>query len=238
MYGEDMAPRRKRADQALVVAYYRVSTSEQGDSGNGLDAQRARVRGEVDRHGWTLAGEYEDVASGKSTDKRPGLAEALARVRDGDAGTLMVSKLDRLSRSVFDFAGILAEFTRHRWNLVVIDLGMDLSTPTGRAMAGMAAVFAELEREQISARTRDALAVLKANGVRLGAAPEIDQRITERIIDLRGAGLSYAAIAAQLNAEAVPTVRAGSRWHGSTIRVVVERWNREAAHRSTLAAAI
>lgn len=206
---------------AVVVGYARVSTSEQGDSGAGLEAQRAAIRAEAARHGWTLAAIHEDVASGKSLKRRPGLDAALAAVESGEAGGLIVSKLDRLSRSVRDFADLLADFQRRGWALVVMDLGVDTSTIMGAAMAQMVSVFAELERKRIGERTKEALAVKKAEGVRLGRPPELDPKVRAKIRRLEKRGYSLAAIARQLNEDGVPTAHGGARWHASTVRAVL-----------------
>ncbi|MCA1677351.1 MAG: recombinase family protein, partial [Actinobacteria bacterium] len=82
--------------------------------------------------------------------------------------TLVVAKLDRLSRSVQDAAGLLDRAQRHGWALVAADLGVDASTPAGEAMANVMATFGQLERRMIGQRTREALAARKAAGVRLG----------------------------------------------------------------------
>src|SRR5690242_6416178 len=90
-----------------VIGYVRVSTSEQGDDGGGLDAQRQTIQAECRHRGWQLVRIEEDVASGKSTGKRPGLARALQAIEGGDAEALIVAKLDRLSRSLLDFAQLV-----------------------------------------------------------------------------------------------------------------------------------
>jgi hypothetical protein len=98
-----------KADPAHVVAYVRVSTGEQAASGLGLDAQRATIAAEADRRGWTIVAWCEDAgASAKSMAKRPGLAEALGAIEAGTAAGIVVAKLDRLSRSLVDFAGLMA----------------------------------------------------------------------------------------------------------------------------------
>src|SRR3954471_3387194 len=104
-----MAPRRKlTADPAHVVAYVRVSTDEQADSGAGLTAQRAAISAEAARRGWTVIAWHEDAGiSGKSIAGRPGLGAALEAVETGQAAGIVVAKLDRLSRSLADFAGLM-----------------------------------------------------------------------------------------------------------------------------------
>ena len=111
----------------------------------------------------------------------------------------MVAKLDRLSRSVIDAAQTIERARREGWNLVALDLGVDFSTAAGEAMAHMTAVFAQLERRLIGERTRAALAVRKAQGVRLGRPPALTEQLRRRIRRLRrierwrtGAGRSRA----------------------------------------------
>ena len=163
-----MARRPKTpADPSVVVGYTRVTTTEQGDSGLGLAAQETAIRGECDRRGWTLAALHSDTLSGK-TLARPGLADALDAVETGAAGGIIVAKLDRLSRSLVDFAGLMARAQAGGWNLVALDLGIDLATPAGEFMANVLASAAQWERRIIGQRTRDALAVKAAQGVRLG----------------------------------------------------------------------
>lgn len=130
--------------------------------------------------------------------------------------------MDRLGRSVIQASEVLELAQRQRWDLVVCDMQLDLSTPSGRAMAQMLSVFAELERSLISERTKAALAAAKARGTRLGRPREIDPALLTRIVAMRSTGLSYRRIAAALTAEGVPTVRGGTHWNPSTIGGLLE----------------
>ena len=87
-----------------VIGYVRVSTEEQGMSGAGLQAQRAAIIAECERRGWTLVEIAEDVGRSGKDLKRPGIRAALDMLAAGDASALVVAKLDRLSRSMLDFA--------------------------------------------------------------------------------------------------------------------------------------
>lgn len=205
-----------------VVGYIRVSTREQGDSGLGMAAQRAVIESDCARRGWILEHIYEDVASGKDTN-RPQLHHALGAVESGLAGGLVVAKLDRLSRSLVDFAGLLQRSTQQGWGLIVLDLGVDTSTPSGRLVANVMASVAQWEREQISGRTKDALAERRAQGGPLGRPSGISDDLARRILRERAAGASLGAIARALNADGVPTAQGGVRWYPSTVRNVTER---------------
>jgi len=209
---------RNRMGPARVVGYVRASTEEQGDQGAGLEAQRRAITEACEARGWQLLTIREDVASGKAFSKRPGLETALASVRAGDAGALVVAKLDRLSRSVIDAAQTIELARREGWNLVALDLGVDFSTAAGTAMAQMTAVFAELERRLIGERTRAALAVKKAQGVQLGRPRELPEAVRRRIRRLRASGRTYRDIADRLNAGGVATAHGGAKWHASSVR--------------------
>jgi len=202
-----------------VLAYLRVSTAEQADSGAGLQAQRAVLQAEGDRRGWSL--EYVVDAGYSAKDlNRPALTGALARLNVREADVLLVAKLDRLSRSVHDFSGLVKEATRRGWSVVCLDVGVDTSTPNGKFMATITAGIAELERELIGQRTREALAVRKAAGVRLGRPPVLPVDVVRRVVEERDAGRSWQAIADFLTADGVPTARGGATWTFSSARAV------------------
>jgi DNA invertase Pin-like site-specific DNA recombinase len=200
-----------------VVGYVRVSTDEQADHGAGLEAQRAAIVRECERRGWQLVRIEEDAASGRSMAGRPGLSAALHAVESGEASALIVAKLDRLSRSLLDFAALMARAQRRGWALVALDLGVDTTTPQGEMMANVLAVFAQFERRLIGQRTRDALAVKRAQGVKLGRPPAMPMALRRRLRAMRGDGMTYRAIASVLEHEGVPKAHGGQRWHASTV---------------------
>lgn len=202
-----------------AVAYLRVSTAEQADSGAGLAAQRASVEAEAQRRGWVLAEVYVDAAaSGKAIAGREQLALALHAVGSGQAEVMVVAKLDRLSRSLLDFAEIMRRAQAEGWNLVALDLGIDLSTPAGEFLASVMASAAQWERRIIGQRTKEALAARKASGVVLGRPRLVPDAVVQRIAEERAAGRTYAAIANALNHDAVETAQGGVRWYPATVR--------------------
>jgi len=203
-----------------AVAYLRVSTEEQADSGLGLAAQESAIRAECARRGLDVVAVRTDAGvSGKSLD-RPALAAALADLDAGQGDVLMVSKLDRLSRSVHDATGLMLRADKAGWGLVALDVAVDTTTPQGMAMAQMLSVFAELERRLIGERTKAALAVKKAQGVRLGRPRTVPDEVVERITSSRAAGLSWRAVADALNRDGVPTGQGGRQWYPGTARLV------------------
>jgi DNA invertase Pin-like site-specific DNA recombinase len=213
---------RSTGEGARAVGYLRVSTDEQADSGAGLAAQRAAIEAEAARRGWMLIEvEVDAGASGKSMAGRPALARALGAVSSGAADVLLVAKLDRLSRSLLDFASLMARSQAEGWALVALDLGVDTSTPAGEFMASVMASAAQWERRIIGQRTRDALAAKQAQGVRLGRPPAIPAAVVQDMRRYRSGGASIRAIAQRLTADGVPTVSGGSVWSPSTVQRVL-----------------
>jgi DNA invertase Pin-like site-specific DNA recombinase len=202
------------------VGYVRVSTDEQAGSALGLASQRSAIRAECARRGWALTAIHEDALSGRTLN-RPGMTSALAAVESGEASVIVVAKLDRLSRSLADFASLMARAQAGRWNLVALDLGIDLTTAAGEFMANVMASAAQWEHRIIGQRTRDALAVKKAQGVRLGRPPMLAVDVVAGIIAAHDDGAGWSAIARDLNAAGVPTAHGGARWYPSTVRAVV-----------------
>jgi DNA invertase Pin-like site-specific DNA recombinase len=186
-----------------VVGYVRVSTDERGANGVGLEAQRVAIEAECDRRGWQLVRIEEDVLSGRHLN-RPGLQRALDACRTGTVAGLVVAKLDRLSRSLIDFAALLDRARREHWNLVALDLGVDLSTPSGESLASVMASAAQWERRIIGQRTREALAVKKAQGIKLGRPASIPDGLARRIVRLRQQGLTLQAICDRLKCRGHP----------------------------------
>jgi DNA invertase Pin-like site-specific DNA recombinase len=210
-----------------VIAYVRVSTEEQKGSGAGLAAQRAAILGECDRRGWHVVDVIEDAGYSAKDLKRPGVQAALEVLRSRMADTLVVHKLDRLSRSLLDFSGVMATAQKQGWALLALDCAVDTSTPAGEAMANVLATFAQFERRLISQRTRDALAVKRAQGVRLGRPRSLPEAVVDRIAAERGSGRTLAAIAAGLNEDDIPTAQGGAAWRASSIASVLKSIERE-----------
>ena len=230
--------RTKRAEYA--VAYFRVSTAEQGQSGLGIEAQEAAVRSFAAARGWRIVAEYRDVASGKS-DTRPGYLAALAHCRRMGA-FLVAAKLDRITRRAHTLSALLEEGIRPR----TADM-----PDADDLMLRVYAAMAQRERELISERTRAALAAAKARGRQLGgdrgfrpavgpdvkaaalarttAAERAAWQVQPAIEEARAAGAtSLHAIAAVLNREGVATPRGGA-WTATAVRRVMLRVEAETA---------
>lgn len=212
--------KKARDRTAAVIGYIRVSTDQQAESGAGMAAQRSAIRRQCEQHDWELVAVYEDNgASAKSLKGRPGLSEALEVLADGGASALVVAKLDRLARSVHDFAGLVRIAEREGWGIVALDLGVDMTSPTGGLLANVTASVAEWERRIISQRTSEALAQRKAAGVRLGRPRSLDPAIANRIRSRRGKGATLQMVADELNADGIGTP-SGRTWSPALVRKI------------------
>jgi len=221
------APRKRPGARArpLALGYVRVSTADQVDNGASLDAQRTVLTGEADRRGWDLELIADEGLSAKNMN-RPALLEALGRLDRGEADTLISIRLDRISRSVADFAGLLDRAGRKGWGLVLLSPALDLADPAGRFTANVLASAAQYERELISARTKEGMAQRKvdgwAGGRSAGRPRVLDENVRGRIVAAHTAGRGWTAIARELNRAQVPTARGGAIWYPSTVQAVVK----------------
>lgn len=204
-----------------VVGYVRVSSEEQADSRAGLEAQREAIQRECEQRGWQVVAVIEDAGYSAKDLKRPGVRTALEELERKSADALVVSKLDRLSRSMLDFTAVMAKAQREGWALVALDCSVDTTTPAGEAMAHVLATFAQFERRLIGQRTREALAVKKRQGIRLGRPATISPSLARRIRSMRTRGMTLQVICDRLNQEGVATPRGGATWRPTSLRAVL-----------------
>lgn len=218
-------------ERGAFVSYLRVSTERQGRSGLGLEAQRRAVTDFLGGTSWRHVGELVEVESG-SRDARPRLLEALALCRLHNA-TLLIAKLDRLSRDAHFLLGLQKAGVRF--------MAADMPE-ANELVVGIMAVVAQAERKMISARTKAALAAAKARGVRLGKPANLKNQEVGQvrgrkcqaararartddlgaiIADARAMGVtSLRALAAALNAKSIPAPR-GGEWSATQVRRVL-----------------
>lgn len=222
-----------------VLAYLRCSTKDQGQKGNGIEAQREAIERFAATEAANVVEWFEEHESGKgykdALDRRPQLAKALQAARKARC-PVIVSKLDRLSRDVAFISGLMAE----RVPFIVAELGLDADP----FVLHLYAALAEKERRMISIRTKDALRAVKARleqegrklgnptnlaeAQRLGAeankvqADAYAERVLPTIKALQDKGLSLRQMVVELNERKVPTAR-GGRWHVTTVRSVLAR---------------
>jgi DNA invertase Pin-like site-specific DNA recombinase len=217
-----------------VVAYLRVSTSKQGRSGLGIEAQRENIVRFAASEGYELIGEFIEIETGKGADaleRRPQLAAALNAARKRK-GSVVVAKLDRLSRDVHFISGLMA----HRVPFIVTELGADVDP----FILHLYAALSEKERNLIAGRTKAALAAKKAQGKVLGGPNLPEARVAAQVV-IKANADRYAAnvlpiireaqkagadtlrdIADALNARGIATAR-GGRWHATSVKNLLER---------------
>ncbi|UPU01265.1 recombinase family protein [Bradyrhizobium barranii subsp. apii] len=219
---------------AALITYIRVSTSGQGRSGLGIEAQRQTLAHFASSEGYEVAREFVEVETGKGADaldRRPQLKAALAAARKLKCH-VGVAKLDRLSRDVHFISGLMA----HKVPFVVAELGPDVDP----FVLHLFAALAEKERALISTRTRQALSAAKARGVTLGnpklhaarkgaveaVKAEADRYAANVLPIIREAQKAGAStlrqVADALNARGIPTAR-GGQWHAQSVANVLER---------------
>ena len=206
-----------------VVGYVRVSTEEQGRNGASLDAQRRAIESEAERRGWPVVEVVEDLGYSAKDLRRPGIQLALERLERGDARGLVVSKLDRLSRSLLDFTGLMALAQKQGWGLVALDCGIDSSTPAGEAMVNVLATFAQFERRLIGQRTKEAIQERRRHDPKWGRPSKVPAAVERRITRERQRGRTLAAIAEGLNKDRVARPGGGRQWWPETVRGVLRR---------------
>lgn len=235
-------------DHIRVVGYVRVSTDMQALEGVSLEAQSEKIKAYCKLHDVELVGIYKDEGLSAKSLERPGLKSALSMLERGKASTLLVVKLDRLTRSLLDLDTLIrGYFTKDRFHLLSVSESLDTRTAMGRFVLYILGLIAQWEREAIAERTREAMAHLKQQGVFLGAAPygstysnERDEagrkRLIEapeemaviaRILEMFDAGASARKIAERLCAEQIAAPK-GGQWYGSAVRRVLERHERPA----------
>jgi site-specific DNA recombinase len=206
-----------------VVAYLRVSTNEQADSGLGLAAQEDKVRAYAKLYDLDIVAIEVDAGISAKTMERPALLRCLSMLGHGVDG-ILVAKLDRLTRSVQDLGKILHEyFVSSPYTLFSVGDQVDTRSASGRLVLNILASVSEWEREVIAERTKAALSVLKAAGKRAGAVP-LGKRVREdgvlercsvsceainRAKLLRERDLSWSDIAADLNESGYRTQTGG-----------------------------
>jgi len=220
-----------------AIGYVRVSTEEQAAEGSSLAAQEAQVRGYCALYGLELVALYIDAGASASTLDRPGLRDALGALEDGQAGALVVPKLDRLTRSVRDLDSLLTRyFARARDPLALVSVAeqVDTRSATGRLLLHLLTSVTQWEREVIGERTSAVMRHMQAEGRYIGGGvpfghavgpageliedPE-EAEIVAMLRDLRARGLSLRLIAEELNARGA--LRRGAPWHAMAVSRVL-----------------
>lgn len=205
-------PPKKMQNDPRVVAYIRVSTDRQAGEGHSLEAQARRIQAYALAFGLEVVAMETDAGASASSLERPGLQRALQRLEDGEAGSLLVVKLDRLTRSVRDLCDLVDTYFREDYSLMSVSEQIDTRSAAGRMMLNLLTTIGQWEREAIGERTAAVMQHMKASGAFTGGWPpygyvevdgqlvedEEEQAVVRRARELRGFGESLRGIAAHL----------------------------------------
>ena len=209
-----------------AIGYVRVSTEKQADFGVSLEAQAEKVRAMAVVQGVELMEIIIDAGESAKSLNRPGMARLMSLVDAGAVDTVIIAKLDRLTRSVKDLAELLERFTRRGVSLVSVAESLDTGTAAGRLVLNIMTAVSQWEREAIGERTRDAMSHKRAKGERVGTirfgfriaadglhleADPAEQGILSRIRELKAAGYATRRITDELNRQGF-TTRRGTAW--------------------------
>jgi site-specific DNA recombinase len=222
-----------------VIGYVRVSTEEQANSGQSLEAQRAKLAAYAALYDLQIVEVIEDAGQSAKTLDRPGLQRALTMLRKKQAGGLLIAKLDRLTRSVADWQNLIQDYFGERGGKQLFSVADSIDTRSagGRMVLNVLLSVAQWEREAIGERTRDTLQAMIANGQRVGKVRfgydlatngttltpnPLEQEAIHLMKQLRCAGQSFRQIAAELTARSVAT-KEGNPWQAMTIRNILRR---------------
>ena len=205
-----------------LIGYSRVSTAEQVSEGVSLEMQAKKIEAYCLVKDWQLSAVITEAGQSAKSLNRPGMARLLAMVDAGEVSTVIVYKLERLTRSVADLDRLVKVFEKKNVALVSLQESLDATTATGRLMMNLLASVSQWEREVIGEQTKDALQELKAQGKKLGRSGYDDQEMIGYLKTEYGQGRSYHDLAAELNIRGIQTARGGV-WAAATVRNLVLR---------------
>ena len=177
-----------------VAIYARVSTKDQSTEG-----QVAQLTAYCQARGWTDVAVFRDDGISGVRDNRPELDKLRERMLHGEFSAVVVSKMDRLGRSLGMILRFWDESDAAGVRVIVIDQGIDTSTPAGRLQRNMLAALAEFERELILERTRAGIARARALGKKFGAPRRISESIAREVRERRSRGESLRMISQRMN---------------------------------------
>jgi len=220
----------------MAIGYIRVSTSEQAIEGISLDNQKTKIRSYCSLNDLKLVEIIEDAGKSGKNLNREGIQELLTRIRDKSINAVIVYKLDRLSRKVIDTLTLIETIEKASITFHSLNEKIDTGTAVGRFFLNITASLAQMERDLVSERTKDALQMKISNGQRAGQIPygwrlsddgntlikhEKEQEAISLIKRLHKKGYSYRAICVELEKAGHKPI--GKTWHPKTIGSVLKR---------------
>jgi DNA invertase Pin-like site-specific DNA recombinase len=209
---------RPRVPTARALGYASVSGAD-GQAGDELKHQIRLIQEGCQSRGLELVKIVRDIESHAGSDlRRPGLTYALDRLAARDAECLVVTSLERLTRTASHLGTILGWLNECDARLVILDLDLDTGTHGGQISAKALATVGGLERKKLEERTRKGLEA--ARSTRRSGRPAVSDQpsLKQRIAEMRAQGMTLQAIADTLNAEGVPTLRGGAEWRPSSVQ--------------------
>lgn len=222
--------RKKQRLQRSTISYLRCSTEEQ-TNGTSIEAQRSRTEQYAGAVGLELSEAISDPGWSAKNLQRPGMARILDMVESDTVGTVIILKLDRITRSIADLQLLLRLFERHDVRLVSVCESLDTASAAGRLVVNVLGTFAQFEREQTSERTALGLATKRRGGRAYGPVPfgwrrdgELlvpepnEQEALTKVRAMYQQGVSYAKIGRWLGDAGFTPPQGGAAWHSASVR--------------------
>lgn len=219
-------PRPTPAPAPIALVYVRVSTARQVE-GIGLDAQEAKAREHAQKMGLDVVAVFRDegISGRDGMEDRPGLRALIQRAKATPNAVVVVYSVSRLARRQRLLWQLLDERDGEGLAVSSATEAFDTTTPTGRAMLGMIAVFAQLEADMVSERTRDALAEVRAQGRRLGRPGMLDLGAADTVREVQAlyatGRYTHRTLADELNRRSVKTATGTGKWWPKTVRTAL-----------------
>lgn len=218
-----------------AVGYVRVSTEEQASTGCSLAAQADKIRSYCGLYGISLVDIIEDAGQSAKTLGRPGLQQVLSMLDVQDIDGIVICKLDRLTRSVRDWATLIERYFGGKASLLSVDDKIDTASAAGRVVLNLLICISQWERETIGERTSTALRHRQRQGIHVGSAPfgarikdgrliqdEEELQVITLALRYRQMMMSYEDIADEFIRLKIPTKR-GGQWRSQTVRQITLR---------------
>lgn len=223
--------RAKKQVERITIGYVRCSTDEQATTGTSIDSQTQRIEQYAAAMGLEVSQMVSDPGWSAKTLLRPGIGQIIEAVKRGEVETVIVLKLDRITRSLADLQALLALFDRHDVRLLSVAEVLDTRSAAGKMLINILGTFAQFEREQTSERTSLGLATKRRNGTAYGRVPFGYRRIDNTLVPyapeqaalaqvrrMFDEGVSYARIAAWLDDNGHKPPQGGTKWHATSVR--------------------
>jgi DNA invertase Pin-like site-specific DNA recombinase len=209
-------------EQKIALAYCRVSTNRQEETGHSLDSQAKLLTIAAEAQGYKVE-IVSETGSGRRAS-RPALAEALTRLERGEAQALFAVDIDRLARSVKHLSELMDSARRRKWRLVVATADIDTATPNGELLLGLLAQFAQFESRMIGERVKRQHQARRDRGIVWGVDQgykgNLSPETRSLIVTLNAQGKSLRAIAETLTERGLQTPR-GGLWHAESVRAIL-----------------